>query len=162
MSQLPISAPTTSREAFAYINAVTTPSMDDLKMMVFLEAAGQSGYYELAQTAPNPAIRNLLEANGREEMAHAHRVCKVIKILSGEDFAPPATLDNPYAAPSGAKVDLAMLNTLVQGETNGCKLYEGWAETVRNPEAAALLRQNAVEETLHGNRASEAITLLAA
>ncbi len=162
MSQLPSSAPTTSREAFAYINAVTVPGIDDYKMMVFLEAAGQSGYYELAQTAPNDGIRKLLEANGREEMAHAQRVCKVIKIISGEDFAPPAAAENPYAAPSGARVDLAMLNTLVQGETNGCKLYEAWALTVSNPEAAALLRQNAVEETLHGNRASEAITLLAA
>ena len=162
MSQLPAGAPTNSRDAFAHINAVTTPTIDDLKMMVFLEASGQSGYYELASRADNQAIAKLLQANGREELAHAHRVSKAIKLLTGEDFLPPDDKDNPYAAPSGARPDRAMLEILVTAETNGCTMYEAWADTLDNPEAAALLRQNAKEETLHGNRAAEAITLLAA
>ena len=162
MSQLPAGAPTATNAAFAHINAVTKPTIDDLKMMVFLEASGQSGYYGLAQTATHPEIRKLLEANGREELAHAHRVSKVIKILSGEDFPPPADTDNPYAGGAGATADKAMLEILVKAETNGCILYETWADVIGNDEAAALLRQNAKEETLHGNRAAQAITMLAA
>ncbi len=99
MSQLPASAPPTSREAFAHINAVTNPTLDDLKLMVYLEASGQSAYYELAASSDNADVRRLLEANGREEMAHAHRVAKVIKLLSGEDFAPPAHATIPMRGP---------------------------------------------------------------
>ena len=40
MSQLPSSAPRNAGEAFAHINAVTKPTLDDLKLMVFLEASG--------------------------------------------------------------------------------------------------------------------------
>ncbi len=29
-------------------------------------------------------------------MAHAHRVSKAIRAISGEDFLPPETADNPY------------------------------------------------------------------
>ena len=37
---IPAGAPATIGEAFAHINAVTAPSIDDLKVMVLLEAAG--------------------------------------------------------------------------------------------------------------------------
>jgi len=99
MSQLPASAPEKAGEAFAHINAVISPTLDDLKLMVFLEASGLAAYYELAESAPNAEVRSLLEANGREELAHAHRVSKVIKILSGEDFPPPNAEDNRYVGP---------------------------------------------------------------
>jgi rubrerythrin len=160
MSQLPASAPEGAGEAFARINAVTAPSIDDLKMMVYLEASGQSAYAELAQTASHPEIRKLLEANGREELAHAHRVAKVIKLLSGETFAVPAAGDNRYAKPSGRSADRAMLETLVAAETNGRQLYDIWAENTDHAEAAELLRQNGLEETKHGDRAQKALSLL--
>jgi rubrerythrin len=161
MPQLPEDAPESPGAAFARINAVASPSLDDLKTMVFLEASGQVSYGELAKAAPNAGIRALLEANGREEMAHAHRVAKVIKLLSGEDFGVPAAEDNRYAArPTGAKVDRAMLEMLVQAEDNGATLYETWAAHTADAEAAALLRQNAKEEARHGNRAKEALALL--
>ncbi len=162
MSQLPASAPEGVGEAFARINAVTAPTIDDLKLMVFLEASGLTAYHELAQTTEDPEIRRLLEANGREEMAHAHRVAKVIKLLSGEDFAPPEAKDNRYAAPSGRKVDRDLLEYLVAAETNGCALYETWAGNIGDPEAAALLRQNGREEIRHGERAQEAAARFAA
>jgi rubrerythrin len=162
MSQLPAGAPQTAGEAFAHINAVTAPTIDDLKLMVFLEASGLTAYYEIAETATDPEIRQLLEANGREEMAHAHRVAKVIKLLSGEDFEPPAAEDNRYAVPSGRKVDRDLLDFLVTAENNGCALYETWADHIGHPEAAALLRQNGKEEIRHGERARQASALLAA
>ncbi len=160
MSQLPASAPASTGEAFAHINAVTDPTIDDLKLMVFLEASGQSAYFEMARSAPNPEIARLLEANGREEMAHAHRVAKVIKLLSGEDFATPAEADNRYAVASGRKVDRALLEMLVGAENNGCALYETWASHTADAQAAALLRQNGQEETRHAERAAQALTLL--
>ncbi len=160
MSQLPASAPDTAGAAFAHINAVVSPTIDDLKLMVFLEASGQTAYEELARTAPNPRISSLLAANGREELAHAHRVSKVIKQLTGEDFPPPAPEANPYARPSGRSVDRQMLNQLVIAEDNGATLYETWANHIGDPAAARWLRQNGEEETLHGQRAAQAIAFL--
>jgi rubrerythrin len=160
MSQLPASAPEGVGEAFAHLNAVANPSVDDLKMMVFLEASGQMAYAELAQSADNADVRKLLEANGREELAHAHRVAKVIKLLTGEEFAVPAAAENRYAKPSGRKVDRAVLEMLVAAETNGRSLYDIWAENTANAEAAELLRQNGLEETKHGDRAQQALALI--
>jgi rubrerythrin len=160
MSQLPATAPASAGEAFAHINAVTAPSLDDLKLMVFLEASGQSAYFELAETTANPEVRKLLQANGREEMAHAHRVASVIELLSGEPFAPPEARDNPYAKPSGRVVDRALLQYLVTAETNGEALYDTWADNIGHAEAARLLRQNGKEEIRHGERATEAMALL--
>jgi rubrerythrin len=161
MGQLPQDAPESAGAAFARVNAVADPSLDDLKLMVYLEASGQTSYAELAKSAPNAEIRGLLEANGREELAHAHRVARVIKLRSGEDFEPPAAEDNPYAVASGGKVDRAMLEMLVRAEDRGGALYETWASHAADPEVAALLRQNAREELRHGDRAKQALALLA-
>jgi rubrerythrin len=160
MSQLPAGAPDNAGAAFARINAVTAPTIDDLKLMVYIEASGKSAYEALAQTTANAEIQRLLEANGREEMAHAHRVAKAIKLLSGEDFEPPAAQDNPYVSPSAAKVDRALLEYLVKIENNGDDLYQTWADNTANAEAAALFRQNGKEEARHGERAAQALTLL--
>jgi rubrerythrin len=162
MSQLPASAPEKVGDAFAHINAVVSPTLDDLKMMVFLEASGLAAYYDLAKSAPNDEVRGLLEANGREEMAHAHRVAKVIKILSGEDFPPPAAEDNRYVSPLGRPLDRDLLNYLVTAEDNGNTLYQAWAENIGNAEAAELLRQNGKEELRHGERAKQAAQLMPA
>jgi rubrerythrin len=160
MSRLPPTAPATTGAAFAHINAVVSPTIDDLKLMVFLEASGLCAYEELAQSTPNAAVGALLRANGREELAHAHRVAKVIERLTGEVFAPPAAEDNPYARPSGLTVDRPLLERIIAAETNGESLYETWASHTSDPEAAALLRQNGKEEIRHGERAAEAMALL--
>ena len=160
MSRLPASAPETTGAAFAHINAVTAPTIDDLKLMVFLEASGLTAYEDMAAGAPNAAIGDLLRANGREEMAHAHRVSKVIKRLTGEDFPPPDAAENPYAKASGRPVDRKILEYLVEAETNGKDLYETWALNTADAEAAALLRQNGKEEVRHAERAAEALSFL--
>jgi rubrerythrin len=160
MSGLPADAPLNSGEAFARINAVTHPTVDDFKMMVYLEASAKTSYYEMAESAPTAEIAELLQANGREELAHAHRVANVIKLVSGEDFKVPAPEENQYVAPTGRKVERALLETLVKAENNGNDLYETWASHTENAEAAVLLRQNGVEEIRHGERVSQALTLL--
>ncbi|HTP78656.1 MAG TPA: hypothetical protein VMJ73_16960, partial [Rhizomicrobium sp.] len=70
MTTPPKYLPASSGEAFRHINAVTSPTIDDLKLMVYLEASGQVGYGDLAASA-NAAVAELLNANGREEVAHA-------------------------------------------------------------------------------------------
>ncbi len=157
MSRLPSNAPALARDAFAHINAVTNPTLDDLKLMVFLEASALNSYFDLARGAPNPEIKALLEANGREELAHAHRVSQVIKLISGEDFPPPAASENPYVTPSDKPLEPAILSYLVTSERNGCTLYETWAGYMTDPQAANLLRQNGKEEIDHANRAAEAL-----
>jgi len=162
MTRLPADAPADAGAAFARINAVVAPTLDDLKLMVFLEASAKNSYDALARTTDNVKIRDLLQANGREEMAHAHRVATVIKILTGEDFPPPDAADNPYVTPSDRKVDRGLLDYLVQAENNGDDLYQTWADHIGNPEAEALLRQNGKEEVRHGERAAQAAALLEA
>jgi hypothetical protein len=153
--------PESAGEAFKHINAVTAPTLDDLKLMVYLEASGEIGYGDLARAAPNTGVATLLNANGREEVAHAHRVAKAIRIIYGEDFAVPAPADNPYAKSAARKLDRAVLEGLVKAENNGKALYDTWAENTAIQEAAALFRQNGIEEAKHGARAAEAIGLLA-
>src|SRR6185312_25701 len=75
--------PKTANEAGAYIFTVSQPTLDDFKVMMLLEAAGQGFYAALAEAAPNIEVRALLEKSGREEVAHAHRVARVIKQVFG-------------------------------------------------------------------------------
>jgi rubrerythrin len=152
--------PEKAGDAFRHINAVTAPTIDDLKLMVYLEASGQVGYGDLADGAPNEAVAKLLNANGREEVAHAHRVAQAIHAIYGEAFMVPTPAENPYAKKPGLKVDRAILEGLVKAENFGKTLYDSWADNTANAEAAALFRQNGVEEAKHGARAQEAIGLL--
>jgi rubrerythrin len=162
--QLPDGAPQTIGEAFAHINAVTAPSLDDLKVMVLLEAAGLDMYRGMMPGTDNAEVAALFERNGREELAHAHRVSKAIMAISGEDFAPPASEDNPYLSgpiPSAA-ITAEALRSIAQGEFAGEGLYQRWAASCDNAEAARLFRLNGGEEREHGDRLIEAAALLEA
>jgi rubrerythrin len=161
---LPAGAPATLGDAFAHIGALTAPTLDDLKVMVLVEAAGLALYRDIASGIDNPDVVALLEHNGREEVAHAHRVSKAIKAISGEDFLPPEPADNPYLAeamPSMAATAEG-LRGLAQSEFGGETLYETWAANSENAEAARLFRLNGGEEAQHGNRLLEAAALLEA
>jgi rubrerythrin len=160
MNGLPADAPLNSGEAFARVNAVTHPTIDDFRMMVYLEASAKNSYYEMAETAPSQEIAELLQANGREELAHAHRVANVIELITGKPFVVPVPEDNQYVKRSGVKVERALLENLVKAENNGNDLYETWASHIDHAEAAVLLRQNGVEEIRHGERMSQALALL--
>jgi rubrerythrin len=160
--QLPAGAPQTLGEAFRYINSVTAPTLDDLKLMVLLEAAGLELYQGMAAGAVNTAVADIFNHNGREELAHAHRVSKAIKAISGEDYLPPEAADNPYLTGPPMSVPLSAegLRGLAQGEFGGEELYETWAANSTNAEAARLFRLNGGEESQHGNRLLEAAGLL--
>jgi hypothetical protein len=162
--ELPAGAPATIGEAFAHINRLDSPGIDDLKVMVLLEAAGLELYRGMMPGTDNAEVAALLDHNGREELAHAHRVAKAILAISGEEFPPPAAADNPYLAgpiPS-APVTAGALRGLSQGEFGGEALYERWAANCDNAEAARLFRLNGGEEREHGDRLLAAAALLEA
>lgn len=155
--------PQTIGEAFAHIGSVTAPTVADLKVMCLVEAASRELYRATAANAENPAVADLLCSNGDEEFLHARRAAAVLKVLTGEDFTPPEADANPYLAggafPIGELTPEA-LRKLAQTEFDGEALYEGWAASIGNDEAAALLRANGKEETDHGNRLLQAAALL--
>lgn len=155
--------PQTIGEAFAHIGTVTAPSITDLKVMCLVEAASRELYRATAANAENPAVADLLNTNGDEEFLHATRAAAVLKVLTGTDFTPPEADENPYLAtgvfPIG-ELTPAALRKLAQTEFDGETLYEGWATSIGNEEAAALLRANGKEETDHGNRLLQAAALL--
>ncbi len=159
---IPEGSPQTLGAAFGHIYTIDKPTIDDLKVMVLVEAAGQTLYAETAKGTDHPGVKDLLNHNGREEMAHAHRVSKAIKALTGEDFPPPAAEDNPYLEgpiPS-TPVTPEGLEKTAEAEFGGEALYAKWADSIGNDEAAALFRQNGKEESDHGNRLMDAAALL--
>jgi len=163
--ELEAGLPQTIREAFAHIGQVKTPTIADFKVMVLVEAASETLYRRTADGTANAGVIDLLHENGREEMKHARRVSEVIRILGGGDFPAPAAEDNPYLAAGGfpfAEVTPEALRKLAEGEFGGEALYEGWAASIDNAEAADLLRANGREETDHGNRLLQAAALLEA
>ncbi|HVJ06669.1 MAG TPA: ferritin family protein [Candidatus Saccharimonadales bacterium] len=161
MHTLPANAPQNLYEAFAYIGSVTKPTIDDLKLMVILEAAGKAMYDELAAGA-NPRVQALLIDSGNDELTHACRLSEAIGKLTGTNYSVPEATENPYLT-GWVKPDLTadLLNSLAQAEFGGEALYEHWAENCENSEARQLFRQNGREETSHGHRLKEVSGLLA-
>ena len=160
--ELPTNAPKTTNEAFAYIGKLAQgASVDDLKILALVEAVGLKLYEDIASRAGHPEVRKLLLANGREELAHAHRVSKAIEILSGKPFPIPAIEDNPmFTGISPMPITRAAFEGLVRGETSGGDLYDGIAASFDNAEVIALLKQNGKEEVQHGQRVQQALQYL--
>jgi hypothetical protein len=160
--ELPAGAPVSIVEAFAPINAVSAPAIGELKVMVLLEAAGQELYRNIATGTDHTGVIAILEHNGREELAHGHRVAKAIRALSGENYLPPAAVDDPYLAGQipTAPITAEGQRGLAQGEFAGEAPYEKWAANIGNEEAAKLFCQNGKEVVEHGHRLFEAAALL--
>jgi Mn-containing catalase len=161
----PEGVPTDLGAAFAHLYSIDRPRIEDLKLMVLLESAGKALYEHSAQGTDHRGVVELLHHNGREELAHAHRVSKAIKALSGEEYLPPEPADNPYLQgdmPAPAPLTSEGLAKLAQTEFGGDALYARWADATDNEEAASMFRLNGKEETDHGNRLLEAAALLAA
>lgn len=166
MAQLPAGAPATLMEAFGYIVNVKKPTIDDLKVMVLVEAAGLETYRGTAAQFDDPGVRALLIENGYEEFKHSLRVSDAIRAMTGEEYPAPAPADNPYLAtgeiPRFGEATAQALRNLAQAEHGGRDLYEGWAQHCGNDEAARLFRMNGKEEFEHGDRLIEAARLLEA
>jgi hypothetical protein len=161
MSVLPAHLPQTVDGASAHINGITKPTSDDLKLMVCLEAAGQGFYAAFAEAAPNDEVRAVMMKNGQEELGHAHRVVRALKLVYGEDFPVPEPADNPYyAKPEGIVLSPEMLRGIAATEVAGDMLYDTWATNLGHEEAGRLLRLNGREERGHSERMERAASLL--
>lgn len=153
MPVLPPHAPTNLYEAFAYIGSVRQPTIDDLKLMLFLEAAGKTMYDDLAAAASDTDVRQWLLASGRDEYLHAERLAQVLTLMTSEPHSVPEPAENPYLVEwEKPTLSAALIKSLETAEAGGEALYEGWASSCPNPDAAKLLRENGREETAHAER----------
>ena len=161
MSTLPSHLPQTVDGASAHIYAVTKPTADDLTVMLYLEAAGEGFYASFAEAAPNDEVRAVFQKNGQEELGHAHRVRRALKLLYDVDLPVPEPADNPYYdRPKGVVLSKPMIDGIAQAELAGDRLYDLWATNLDHEEAGRLLRQNGKEEKGHGERMQRAANLL--
>lgn len=153
MTKLTGTLPPDFNSALAYLASVTQPTIDDLRLMVVVEASGECLYQELADSVDDGRIKDVLVQNGREEMAHAHRVAKAVQHLTREACAVPEHAQNPYCGrPEKRVFTAATCASMIAGEIGGEDLYTVWANSLTNPAAAELLRQNGAEERRHGER----------
>lgn len=153
MYALPPNAPTNLYEAFAYIGSVRQPTLDDLKLMLLLEAAGKVMYDDLAADAVDSDVRQWLIESGEDEYLHAQRLAKVLTLLTNERHSVPGSEENPYLVGwEKPRLSAALVENLANAEAGGEELYEGWARSCPNPDAAKLLRENGREETDHSER----------
>jgi len=160
---LPEKIPADFVKALDVLSASNRLGVEEMKLMILLETAGEPLYFKLASLAPNEETAALLRANGREETAHAHRLKKAIEILTGRPFEIPPMSENPFATPPPfAKLDPDMLVGVVGAEQGGDQMYQRYADHEPNAEVAELLRQNGREETRHGERVGRVIELLRA
>ncbi len=159
---LPVTAPKTTGEAFGYIGKLGKgATVDDLKILALVEAIGEKLYEDMANRAAQPEVKKLLLSNGREELGHAHRVSKVIEILTGKPFPIPRIEDNPlFTGISPFPVTKAAFDGLVRSENSGGDLYDNIASGFDNPEVVALLKLNGKEEVNHGQRVKQAMEFL--
>jgi hypothetical protein len=104
----------------------------------------------------------LLRKNGREELGHARRVQRAIAIKLGQDYEPPAEVQQRFAIPLPDTIPLDIFPAIVQAELDGDAGYQQWAEQESDPEVARLLRLNGREETRHGERVQQALAIVEA
>ena len=161
MSNLPADLPPDFGSAFGRLLGLEKLGVEDMKLMILLETAGEPLYLGLAEGVDSEEARTLLRQNGREETAHAHRLKKAIEILTGQPYTIPSLDENPYGKPPAmGPVTPEMLRGLIQAELGGDKLYQTYAANESNAEVAELLLQNGREETRHGQRVEQVIELL--
>ncbi|MET0378936.1 MAG: ferritin-like domain-containing protein [Spongiibacteraceae bacterium] len=160
MSLLPAGYPSDASAAFKLLGARTKLSIDDLKVLALLEQSGEAGYFAMAAATDNEEAKALLMRNGQEERGHAHRLLKAIKLLGG-DFVLPEDRDNPFHTERKiAQLTGKMMDAIAMAEGDGDVTYQAWADAEPNAEVAKIYRQNASEESRHGQRAEQVKALL--
>ena len=145
-------------QALAGLEQLDVPA---LELCTSSSAAGRTSTTCSPTRIGNDEAAELLRRNGREELGHARRVGRAIAIKQGHDF-------EPIGRAAGAVRDGAARHhrprhaarSSSQGEQAGDAGYQKWADNEPDPEVARLLRLNGREETLHGERVTQAIAIL--
>jgi len=144
-------------QALAHVEQLDVPAME---LLYTLECSGEDFYNLLAERIGNAEAAELFRRNGREEFGHARRISRAIAIKLGHDYEPSAEMQERYPIQLPETIEAAMLPGIVAGEQAGDAGYQAWADHEPDPEVARLLRLNGREETLHGERVTQAIAIL--
>jgi rubrerythrin len=161
MSSLPSEVPADFGAALARLARTERLDLDDMKLLILLELAGEPLYARLADHVAPAEAKDLLLQNGREETAHAHRLKRAIEKKTGTPYTLPSLDENPYAVPPAfASVNAALLAGVQQGESGGGSDYQRYADHEPDPEIAEWLRQNGREELRHRDRVTRVIEIL--
>jgi len=135
--------------------------VDSARLLYRIECSGEDFYNLIADRIGNDQAADLLRKNAREERGHAERVRKVIALKLGADRYEPTAEDTAkYAIPLPETIPSELFALIVQGEIDGDKGYQLWADRESDPEVQRLLRQNGREETVHGERVSAVMGIL--
>lgn len=147
--------------AVAALGQVAELDADAMRLLYRIECSGETFYNLLAERIGNAEAAELLRRNGREERGHAERVRKALARKLGLAVYEPSAEDRaPYAIPLPDSIPAELLPVIVQGEIDGDRGYQQWADRESDPEIQRLLRQNGREETVHGERVSRVIEIL--
>src|SRR4051794_33740486 len=144
-------------QVLAGLDQLDVPAME---LMYKLECSGEDFYNLLADRIGNEEAAALFRRNAKEELGHARRIARAIAIKQGREFEPSAELQERYTIALPEVIDPAMLPFIVAGEQAGDAGYQGWADNEPDPDVARLLRLNGREETLHGERVTQAMAIL--
>ena len=148
--------------ASAKLSACTELDIPAMELLYRLECSGEDFYNALADRIGNEEAADLLRKNGREELGHARRVQRAISIRLGTDYEPPAEVRERFVIPLPATIGLDLFPAIVKAEMDGDAGYQHWADKESDPEIARLLRLNGREETKHGERVAQALSILEA
>jgi len=131
-----------------------------MELLFKLECSGEDFYNAIADRIDNMEAAELMRRNGREELGHAQRLQRAITIKVGGEYTPSAELLERYPIPLPDTISADLLPIIVQAEIDGDAGYQRWADAEPDPEVAKLLRSNGREETVHGERVTQAIEIL--
>lgn len=147
--------------AVTALGAIEQLDVDTARLLYRIECSGEDFYNLIADRIGNTEAADLLRKNAREERGHAERVRKVIALKLGQEkYEPNADDTAPYAIPLPDQIPVELLPVIVQGEIDGDKGYQQWADRETDPEIQRLLRLNGREETVHGERVSAVMQIL--
>lgn len=149
--------------AVTALGSIEALDVDSARLLYRIEMSGEDFYNLIADRIGNAEAADLLRKNAREERGHAERVRRVIAMKLGQEKYEPTAEDTAkYAIPLPDQIPVELLPVIVQGEIDGDKGYQQWADRESDPEIQRLLRQNGREETLHGERVSAVMKILGA
>ena len=153
-------APTDFAAASMSLAGIEALDVAALETLYRLECSGEDFYNLLADRIGNEQAADLLRRNGREELGHARRIRRAISLKLGHEYEPEGEVLERFTVSLPDTVGPELLPFIVEGEIAGDAGYQKWADNEPDPDVARLLRLNGREETLHGERVSQAIAIL--
>ncbi len=149
--------------AVTALGSIQELDVESARLLYRIECSGEDFYNLIADRIGNAEAAELLRKNGREERGHAERMRKVLAIKLGQEKYEPTAEDiAKYEIPLPDQIPVELLPVIVQGEIDGDRGYQQWADRETDPEIQRLLRQNGREETVHGERVSAVMQILTA